>query len=164
MMFFLVALVLVSMLSLAIAETLESHSFEPPFTEVDSSGDLMVNKHWRDSGHALVSKNFVRLTPDRQSKKGALWSRRNLGVDRFTTTLKFRISGQGRSFFGDGIGLWVTSSAYYTEGDLHGTQEHFYGVGIIFDTFKNTENLAQHRDVTILVNDGIVKGRFTKEI
>ena len=136
------------------AETLESHSFEPPFTEVDSSGDLMVNKHWRDSGHALVSKNFVRLTPDRQSKKGALWSRRNLGVDSFTSTLKFRISGQGRSFFGDGIGLWVTNSAYYTEGDLHGTQEHFYGVGVIFDTFKNTENLAQHRDVTILVNDG----------
>ncbi len=154
MIFSLVALVLASKLSLAIAETLESHSFEPPFTEVDSSGDLTVNKHWRDSGHALVSKNFVRLTPDRQSKKGALWSRRNLGVDRFTSTLKFRISGQGRSFFGDGIGLWVTSSAYYTEGDLHGTQEHFYGVGIIFDTFKNTENLAQHRDVTILVNDG----------
>ena len=43
---------------------------------------------------------------------------------------------------------------YYSEGDLHGFQEKFYGVGIIFDTFKNTENLAAHRDVTILVNDG----------
>ena len=26
--------------------------------------------------------------------------------------------------------------------------------GIIFDTFKNTENLSAHRDVTVLVNDG----------
>ena len=72
----------------------------------------------------------------------------------WTLELKFRISGQGKNFFGDGIGLWVTNSAYYTEGDLHGNQEHFYGIGIIFDTFKNTENLAQHRDVTILVNNG----------
>lgn len=150
----LLLLLLVVLVARASAGALESHSFEPPFAEVDSSGDLMVNKHWRDSGHALVSKNFVRLTPDRQSKKGALWSRKNLGVDKFTSTLKFRISGQGRSFFGDGIGLWVTNSAYYTEGDLHGSQEHFYGVGIIFDTFKNTESLAQHRDVTILINDG----------
>lgn len=43
---------------------------------------------------------------------------------------------------------------YYTEGPLHGFNEKFYGIGIIFDTFKNTENLAKHRDVTILVNDG----------
>ena len=136
------------------SEVLEGHSFSPPFTEVDSSGGRMVNKFWRHSGHAVVNQNFIRLTPDRQSKKGALWSRKNLGVDSFTSTLKFRISGQGRNFFGDGIGLWVTNSAYYTEGDLHGNQEHFYGVGIIFDTFKNTENLAQHRDVTILVNNG----------
>lgn len=57
-------------------------------------------------------------------------------------------------FFGDGIGLWIVQQNFYNEGDLHGFQEKFVGIGIIFDTFKNTENLASHRDVTILVNDG----------
>jgi mannose-binding lectin 2 len=150
----LVILVILMCVGSTLSEMLEGHSFVPPFTEVDSSGARMVNKYWRHSGHAVVNQNFIRLTPDRQSKKGAVWSRKNLGVDSFTSTLKFRISGQGKNFFGDGIGLWVTNSAYYTEGDLHGNQEHFYGIGIIFDTFKNTENLAQHRDVTILVNNG----------
>jgi len=136
------------------AERIESASFSPPFSEVDSGGSRMVNKHWRSSGAAMVSNNFVRLTPDRQSKKGALWSRKAIGSPVFSALLKFRISGQGKSFFGDGIGVWISNAAYYMEGDLHGTQEKFLGVGIIFDTFKNTETLAAHRDVTILINDG----------
>lgn len=68
--------------------------------------------------------------------------------------MKFRISGQGKTFFGDGIGWWFVQQPYYNEGNLHGSVEKFTGVGIIFDTFKNTENLAAHRDITILVNDG----------
>ena len=68
--------------------------------------------------------------------------------------LKFRIAGQGKTFFGDGIGIWFVQQGYYTEGNLHGSTEKFTGVGIIFDTFKNTENAAAHRDVTVLVNDG----------
>ena len=28
------------------------------------------------------------------------------------------------------------------------------GFGVIFDTFKNTESLSQHRDVSVIVNDG----------
>lgn len=68
--------------------------------------------------------------------------------------LKFRISGQGKTFFGDGIGMWIMQNSFWKEGDLHGVNEKFVGVGVIFDTFKNTENLAAHRDVTVIVNDG----------
>jgi hypothetical protein len=32
--------------------------------------------------------------------------------------------------------------------------ERFKGFGVVFDTFKNTETLAYHRDVAIVVNDG----------
>ena len=28
------------------------------------------------------------------------------------------------------------------------------GIGVIFDTFRNTENPHSHRDVTVLINDG----------
>jgi mannose-binding lectin 2 len=150
-MFVVVASIL---LGLCEASHLENHSFLPPFLEVDNSGERQASRHWRSSGATEVNSNFIRLTPDRQSKKGALWSRKALGVATFSSILKFRISGQGKNFFGDGIGFWVTQQGYYKEGEIHGSEEKFVGVGIIFDTFKNTENLAAHRDVTILINNG----------
>ena len=117
-------------------------------------GQRVVSKSWKSAGHAVVNTNFARLTPDRQSKKGALWARKSIGVPTFSSIFKFRISGQGKNFFGDGIALWITQQGYYQEGNLHGSTEKFTGIGIIFDTFKNTENLAAHRDVTVLINDG----------
>lgn len=136
------------------SEKLDYHSFEPPFADVDHSGERMVSRHWRTFGTTTVNSNFIRLTPDRQSKKGAVWSRKPIGVPSFSSILKFRISGQGKNFFGDGLALWFVQQGYYTEGSLHGFHDKFVGIGIIFDTFKNTENLASHRDVTVLVNDG----------
>jgi len=41
-----------------------------------------------------------------QSKKGSLWSRKSLGVETFSSVFTFRISGQGKKFFGDGMALW----------------------------------------------------------
>ena len=133
---------------------LDHVSFVPPYAEVDSAGDRIVNKHWRTGGTTEVMKSFIRITPDRQSKRGSVWSRTKIGQNEMSTIVKFRISGQGKNFFGDGIGLWFTDSAFWSEGELHGGQESFTGVAIIFDTFKNTENLSQHRDVSVLVNDG----------
>ena len=152
--FLFFSLLLVAIFANAIGELLEYHTFQPPFQEVDSTGARLPSPHWRTYGTAVVNNNFIRLTPDRQSKKGALWSRRSVNVPNFSAILKFRISGQGKNFFGDGIGMWIVQQSYYSEGNLHGFQEKFVGVGIIFDTFKNTENIASHRDVTVLVNDG----------
>ena len=49
----------------------------------------LVHKEWKTSGAAVVNNNFARLTPDRQSKKGALWSKKSLGVDSFSAILKY---------------------------------------------------------------------------
>jgi mannose-binding lectin 2 len=120
----------------------------------DTAGKKLVNRQWKSYGTTVVNNNFVRLTPDRQSKKGAIWSQKPLGVDSFSTILKFRISGQGKNFFGDGIAMWLVNQKFQNSGSLHGFHEKFTGVGIIFDTFKNTENMDAHRDVMVLVNDG----------
>lgn len=64
----------------------ETSSFSPP----------SFREYWAVGGTAIVNQNFVRLTPDRQSKKGAIWSHRPLACDNFTTTIKFRIHGQVR--------------------------------------------------------------------
>ena len=45
------------------------------------SGSRIAGPHWRNTGVAVVNKNFIRLTPDRQSKKGAIWSRRSIGEE-----------------------------------------------------------------------------------
>lgn len=148
------SLVLVFLLLSQAPGIADNVSFEPPFEEYDFSGNKLVNSNWKNHGTTVVNKNFVRLTPDRQSKKGALWSRSPLTTDGLHAILKFRISGKGKNFFGDGLAMWIVSDGDYVEGDLHGFVEKFHGVGIIFDTFKNTEHLSHHRDVTVLLNDG----------
>lgn len=150
---FLSLFLLCGLLSIS-SEKLDYHSFEPPFNDVDSSGERIVNRHWRGAGTTVVNSNFIRLTPDRQSKKGALWSRKPLAVPSFSSVFKFRIAGQGKNFFGDGIALWIVQQGYYIEGQVHGFVEKFVGIGIIFDTFKNMESIESHRDVTVLINDG----------
>lgn len=149
-----IAIICLSLISTSKGDLLEYHSFQPPYEDVDQVTGLRIIRNFRVAGTAVVNSNFIRITPDRQSKKGALWSRKALDVPSMSAVLKFRISGQGKNFFGDGLALWIVQSSYYSEGDLHGYQEKFKGIGIIFDTFKNLETVHAHRDVTVLVNDG----------
>lgn len=136
------------------ADPLPEFSFQPPFNDVMPDGKRSIGKDWIVSGTTAVNQNFIRLTPDRQSKKGAVWSAAPIGRDSFTATLKFRIHGQGKKFFGDGLALWVMQQPYWVEGELHGVTPSFKGVGVVFDTFKNTEQGARHKDVAVFVNDG----------
>ena len=84
-------------------------SFAAPFDAVAATGDRQVSPAWRAHGSAAVHRNFARLTPDRQSKAGALWSAESVGADQATLELTFRISGQGQHFFGDGLALWLSA-------------------------------------------------------
>uniref|UniRef100_I2CP59 Lectin, mannose-binding 2 n=1 Tax=Nannochloropsis gaditana (strain CCMP526) TaxID=1093141 RepID=I2CP59_NANGC len=143
-----------AMIGIVSGELMLSHSFSAPFNDVQVDGKRFVSRDWSPAGETQVNQNFVRLTPDRQSKIGALWSHKALGVDAVTMTLKFRIHGQGKKFFGDGIGFWVMESPYWQEGDLHGVSHAFVGVGVAFDTFRNTEHGTRHRDVAVFVNNG----------
>ncbi|OQS06966.1 lectin [Thraustotheca clavata] len=135
------------------AAPLESHSFQPPFTKVDYQGQRIINETWAQGGTVEILKNFVRLTPDRQNRNGYVWSREALRRDTFSAVMQFRISGQGQKWFGDGIGLWVTPTPH-SKGPNHGIDPAYYGVGIIIDTFVNSEHKGGHKDVTLQINDG----------
>lgn len=52
--------------SVALADRMDMHSFEAPYTHVDPSGSKSVSKDWKTGGVTAVNRNFVRLTPDRQ--------------------------------------------------------------------------------------------------
>lgn len=104
-----------------------------PFTTFDESG-MRIVEGWKLNGQAAFHENFLRLTNDRQSRRGSLWSTSKMDRDEWSATLRFRVSGQGRKLFGDGLGVWFTDKASYVEGSLHGTTNSFKGFGIILDT------------------------------
>jgi mannose-binding lectin 2 len=150
-----VCLFALSLVHVILAEehVLEGHTLTAPFR---TGQNAMNNKeqlqnHWKISGSALIHNNYVRLTPEKQSQRGGLWSTTKVGVPSFYSILEFRISGTGKSVFGDGIGLWIAKDGYYGNSGQHGFTEKFYGVGVIFDTFRNSEH--PHKDVTVVVNN-----------
>jgi mannose-binding lectin 2 len=150
-----------SLLSLLLAtstcegELITAKSFGGPFTTLDHTGARTLT-NYEVAGHAKVHNSFVRLTPDRQSKRGFVWGKAPLGTDDMSAVLQFRISGQGARFFGDGIALWFSQNrpSAHEHGTLHGAPEKFTGVGIVLDTFKNSESAHLHKDVTVMVNNG----------
>jgi hypothetical protein len=48
-----------------------------------------------------------------QSKTGYLWGKEVVGSSSVSATLQFRISGQGKNFFGDGLALWLNDWNQY---------------------------------------------------
>ncbi|KAJ0402489.1 hypothetical protein P43SY_003421 [Pythium insidiosum] len=140
--------------SLVAATRIDELSFRPPFDRVDKDGRRIVNDTWVYGGSTEAKKTFVRLTTDRQSKRGFLWQREPLGRDVFSAILTFRISGNGKRWFGDGIGLWLTTEQSFRQGPNHGFADRFTGVGVVIDTFNNPEHTGGHKDVSIQVNDG----------
>lgn len=106
------------------------------------------------AGHAKVNEHFVRLTPDRQSKRGHLWSSRRVDAEDWSVSLEFRVSGQGRTLFGDGLAFWFTDMPSIKQGDVFSVAGDFKGFAVIFDTFRNSEYAAVHKDISVLTGDG----------
>merc|ERR1711871_1574491 len=146
-------LLLACVLAYAAAETVDMMTFHAPFTALDGDGKRTLN-NWHVGGDASIQEHFLRLTPDRQSKQGQVWSQNTLDSDEFSVIFQFRLSGQGQRFFGDGIALWISQNAHYGGGDFHGSSPSFTGIGVVLDTFKNAENANTHRDVALVYNDG----------
>ena len=68
--------------------------FGAPFNAVDGFNGARTITDWTVEGDAQVLQSFVRLTPDRQTKRGSLWSNNVLEMDQFSAIFKFRMSGQ----------------------------------------------------------------------
>ena len=113
-------------------------SFAAPFDAVAATGDRQVSPAWRAHGSAAVHRNFARLTPDRQSKAGALWSAESVGADQATLELTFRISGQGQHFFGDGLALWLSADRAFRAGARRGGGWGRGGEQISMETYKGS--------------------------
>eukprot|EP00912_Choanoflagellata_sp_UC4_P000601 UC4_evm2s373 len=125
------------------------YSLIPPFT------DAFDIPHWDYAGSTVVSDHYLRLTPDRQDKKGSLWNDRPCGLVQWEATFKFAATGQGTRLFGDGFAFWYTKDRMNI-GDLFGNQNLFEGLGIIFDTYQNAGVVRNGQRVGAFLNDNTV--------
>ncbi|XP_014833186.1 PREDICTED: VIP36-like protein [Poecilia mexicana] len=97
------------------------------------------SSQWDLMGTAMVTPDHVRLTPDQQSRQGAVWSRIPFVLRDWELRVHFKIHGIGKkNLNGDGIAIWLTRDRMQN-GPVFGNMNQFVGLGIFVDTYPNTD-------------------------
>ncbi|KAL9603884.1 MAG: hypothetical protein Q9219_000822, partial [cf. Caloplaca sp. 3 TL-2023] len=127
---------------------LRSHSLSAPFLDSD-----MQSRFYEFGGDTIIRADqekldrYVRLTSDRPSQEGWLFSRLPLTATNWEAKnghrpkldvqieVEFKIHGQG-SLHGDGMAIWLTKQRGQT-GPVFGSVDRFEGLGVFIDTYKN---------------------------
>ncbi|XP_077119004.1 VIP36-like protein isoform X2 [Ranitomeya variabilis] len=117
------------------------HSLSKPYQGVGSSSSSL----WDLMGSVLVTPQYVRLTPDSQSKQGAVWNRMPCYLRDWELQVYFKVHGQGKkNLNGDGFALWFTKDRMQ-EGSVFGSKDKFVGLGVFVDTYPNEEKQHEKR-------------------
>ncbi|KAK9236114.1 concanavalin A-like lectin/glucanase domain-containing protein [Lipomyces kononenkoae] len=134
---------------------LRTHSLVSPYL------DDSLHSRWFDYGGDAVIRTdkYIRLTSDRPSQTGYLSSRLPLTTPNFEIEFEFKISGKG-NLYGDGMAMWITKERDRM-GPVFGGPDHFEGLGIFIDTYKNNRPGVTFPYVMAMVGDG--KTRYSKE-
>lgn len=110
---------------------------------------------WDFLGHTMVTNDFVRLTPDKQSRSGSLWNSKPVNVRNWDLQIHFKVHGNGKELFGDGFAVWYARDRM-EEGKVFGSKDLFYGLAVILDTYSNHNgaHTHQHPFISAMVNNG----------
>eukprot|EP00062_Callorhinchus_milii_P026641 gi/632988999/ref/XP_007883410.1/ PREDICTED: VIP36-like protein [Callorhinchus milii] len=112
------------------------YSLTKPYQGLGASSS---GSHWELLGNAMVTTQFVRLTPDLQSRQGAIWNRIPCALRDWELQVHFKIHGQGKkNLNGDGLGIWYTRDRMQA-GPVFGSADQFSGLGVFVDTYPNEE-------------------------
>eukprot|EP00010_Vexillifera_abyssalis_P009585 CAMPEP_0201549022 /NCGR_PEP_ID=MMETSP0173_2-20130828/5502_1 /ASSEMBLY_ACC=CAM_ASM_000268 /TAXON_ID=218659 /ORGANISM="Vexillifera sp., Strain DIVA3 564/2" /LENGTH=338 /DNA_ID=CAMNT_0047958559 /DNA_START=116 /DNA_END=1132 /DNA_ORIENTATION=+ len=144
----------------------EKFSLKPPFP---FSGVFSI-PNYKYGGHAVVSEEYVRLTPDRQNKRGWIWCTNPSYLKEWEAIIEFQITGQGSHLYGDGMAFWYSNTPQ-KEGNAFGSVDRWYGLGIMIDSYDNdgdgqnpyltaiwNENRLSFDPSQDLQNEGVVGG------
>lgn len=85
----------------------------------------------------MLTEQYVRLTPNVQSRWGALWNDVPVVATEWSVEIVAQITGDGK-LGGDGIAFWYTKDKLI-EGPIYGNTELFNGLLIVMDTFDNDD-------------------------
>ncbi|XP_066941649.1 vesicular integral-membrane protein VIP36 isoform X1 [Macrobrachium rosenbergii] len=126
------------------------HSLVKPYQGVGTS-----IPYWDFLGSTMVTSNYVRLTGDIQSQRGAIWNKVPLSVRNWEMQIHFKVHGRGKDLFGDGFAFWYVKEPMQT-GDVFGSRDFFTGLAIIADTYSNHNGVHNHGHpyISAMVNNG----------
>ncbi|XP_049593637.1 lectin, mannose-binding 2-like a isoform X1 [Syngnathus scovelli] len=111
------------------------YSLTKPYQAVGS----LSSSHWELMGDAMVTTEQVRLTPDMQSRQGAVWSKLPCHLTDWEMQVHFKIHGKGKkNLNGDGLAIWYTKERMQ-KGPVFGNKDNFTGLGVFVDTYPNEE-------------------------
>lgn len=94
---------------------------------------------WTFQGSAVVTDDYVRLTPNRQSQQGGLWNLEPLDLPSFELRVGIRIHSRA-NVGADGMAIWIIDDIPTTFGPTFGLPVKFHGLGILVDTYDNDAN------------------------
>uniref|UniRef100_A0A8C1D3A5 Lectin, mannose-binding 2-like b n=1 Tax=Cyprinus carpio carpio TaxID=630221 RepID=A0A8C1D3A5_CYPCA len=81
------------------------YSLSKPYQGLGSSS----SSHWEFMGNTMIMPEHIRLTPDLQSRQGAVWSRNPCYIRDWELQVQFKIHGEGKkNLNGDGLAIWLT--------------------------------------------------------
>ncbi|KAF9416534.1 hypothetical protein BGZ94_010193 [Podila epigama] len=128
---------------------LRTHSIYMPYIDQD------LQNRWFDfGGDAYINTNkHIRLTSDRPSQTGYLWSRLPITTNHFQIEFEFKVSGKGDGLYGDGFAVFLTKERAEM-GPVFGNRDSFEGLGIFFDTYPNSRQSHSFPYVMAMVGDG----------
>lgn len=97
--------------------------------------DSDLQNRWFDFGGSTIinTNKHVRLTQDRSSQAGWLWSRLAIAPTSYEIEFEFRVDGKSNSMFGDGFAVWLTTGRAGM-GPVFGSTDYWDGMGLFFDT------------------------------
>ncbi|KAJ5054435.1 uncharacterized protein L3040_000709 [Drepanopeziza brunnea f. sp. 'multigermtubi'] len=127
---------------------LRTHSLQQPYLDSD------MQSRWFDFGGNTIVRadQYIRLTSDRPSQEGWIFSRVPLTATNWEIEVEFKIHGNG-NLHGDGMALWLTKQRA-TPGPVFGSTDSFEGLGIFFDTYKNNRPGTVFPYIMAMVGDG----------
>jgi mannose-binding lectin 2 len=128
--------------------SLRTHSIRKPYLDSD------MGSRWFDfGGDAIIrTDSYIRLTSDRPSQTGWLWSRVPLTATNWEIEVEFKIHGKN-TLYGDGFAVWITKNRA-AAGPVFGSADNFEGLGVFFDTYKNNRPGVVFPFVMAMYGDG----------
>lgn len=113
------------------------------------------DERWDYIGSTIITNSYVRLTPDHQSRKGAIWNTAPCLLRDWELHVHFKVHGKGNDLFGDGFAIWYTKDRSEL-GPVFGNKDFFVGLGVFFDTYvnQNTRHSHGHPYISAMVSNG----------
>jgi mannose-binding lectin 1 len=130
-------------------EIIHHHSLEPPFIH-DWWQDGVP--HWDLGGDTVVTNDFIRLTPQRQSRFGWAWNQQPNDMPWWEFRSSFFVRSR-RSPGADGLAYWYVARPYKDRemSKVMGMTPNFVGMGIVLDTYDNDNN-RDNPSVSVILN------------